>query len=169
MDTFVTLTVAEAEGFRDVPTFLGYCRECGSMGATWSCPPVTEGAEAVTAPWEYLTVVGRRVTPPTVEALHKVADELRERLLNVERAVGGRALAGDGRCRVCERCTRPEGLPCRHPERVRLSLEAVGYNVSALAERAGLSLEWKRPRYLCIVMGLLHNDKNAVEKMLHGE
>lgn len=59
-------------------------------------------------------------------------------------------------------CTRPEGLPCRHPDRVRPSLEACGFDIGrTTSELFGIELKWgaegKLPEYLTLVCGLFHD------------
>ena len=48
-----------------------------------------------------------------------------------------------GACTLCQECVgHRSGLPCRHPFEARPSMEAVGIDVVATAERAGLSLSF---------------------------
>ena len=46
---------------------------------------------------------------------------------------------GAGGCRLCERCGKQTGEPCRNPSRAIASLEAHGINVSELAKLAGMN------------------------------
>ncbi len=50
------------------------------------------------------------------------------------------AYAG-GDCVLCDVCVGVDGQPCRHPFEARPSMEAVGIDVLATAEAAGLSIE----------------------------
>jgi predicted metal-binding protein len=43
-----------------------------------------------------------------------------------------------GGCDLCTECTYSEGLPCRHPDKTLLSLEACGVDVYQTAKAAGL-------------------------------
>ena len=59
-------------------------------------------------------------------------------------------------------CTKKEGHSCRHPEKLRYSIEALGGNVGKTADKLlGLSLEWvedgKLPAHFVLVGGLLKN------------
>jgi predicted metal-binding protein len=45
---------------------------------------------------------------------------------------------GAGGCFLCERCTYPEGKPCRFPEKAFPSLEACGIDVVRLSRDAGV-------------------------------
>ena len=53
-----------------------------------------------------------------------------------------------GTCLLCppEHCTRRENLPCRHPESIRPSLEALGFDVARTTSGLfGIDLQWGRP------------------------
>ena len=65
-----------------------------------------------------------------------------------------------GGCHLCERCTRPEGRPCRYPEGIGYTLESLGCDVSTAAEQLlGWPLLWSRkgclPEYMALVCGVL--------------
>ncbi len=60
-------------------------------------------------------------------------------------------------------CTRNCGTPCRHPEKVRPSLEAFGFDIAkTLSELFNIELLWgkdgKLPEYLVLVSGFFHNE-----------
>lgn len=58
-----------------------------------------------------------------------------------------------GGCKLCKQCT-PPGEPCRHPYKARPSPEGLGIDITALARRAGVPLEWP-PREKIHFVGLL--------------
>ena len=81
-------------------------------------------------------------------------------LLDMERKYGGRSFAYIGKCLHCSdnECTRNCGTPCRHPEKVRPSLEAFGFDIAkTLSELFNIKLLWgkdgKLPEYLVLVSG----------------
>jgi len=45
---------------------------------------------------------------------------------------------GAGGCRVCERCTKMDDLPCRFPLKAMASLEAYGIDVTALSKASDM-------------------------------
>jgi len=52
-----------------------------------------------------------------------------------------------GSCTLCDECVGiGSGLPCRHPFQARPSMEAMGIDVMATVERAGLHLSFARDR-----------------------
>jgi len=64
--------------------------------------------------------------------------------LCLERGYRFAAGLGAGSCTLCDECVGPRsGLPCRHPFRARPSMEAVGVDVVATAEKAGLHLSFE--------------------------
>ena len=74
-----------------------------------------------------------------------------------------------GSCLYCPEgtCTRPEAKPCRHPELVRPSLEACGFDIArTTSELFGIELKWgtdgSLPEYLTLVCGFFHNAENII-------
>ena len=129
--------------FRDAERVGGYCRECGNYGRSWGCPPFGFDMEEYVTRYGTALLVATRITPeepglPVSEAGRLILPErqrLERRLLEMERQYGGRSFAYVGTCIHCPEgsCTRPEGRPCRHPELVRPSLEACGFDVARTA------------------------------------
>lgn len=151
--------------FRDVPRFEELCKACPVYGTTWACPPLPPEVGAIPNGSSRVLLRAVRVTPsvphqPASEAEAYFAAariRLQKELLALEQATGGRAFTGIGGCRICEEgCTRPEGKPCRHPDRLRPSLEALGFDIErTLGELLGVRLLWPAggtlPEYLVAV------------------
>ncbi len=158
--------------FRDAATFEACCRECPTYGKRWGCPPFDHDPLDDLMPFERVLIVGAKVTPADAklpmdrvfEVIHPCMENINRRLLELEREVGGLALGFAGKCPHCggSPCARREGKPCRHPELVRPSLEAYGFNVSKTAsDLLGIDMVWSNdgtvPRYLTLVCGLFYN------------
>lgn len=161
--------------YRDVERIHGYCLECPVYGKTWSCPPFDFDPAIVCDGFNTVTVTGTtiefdeqtRAACSTAEqsadtgreALNVVMKELLPRLYEQERLHPG-SRCFTFRCVLCPQgCTRPQGLPCRHPERLRHSLEAVGFDVEAITrDLLGIDLEWSTdgslPKHLTLVTAL---------------
>ncbi len=60
---------------------------------------------------------------------------------------------GVGGCKLCEKCT-PRGEPCRRPFKARPSPEGFGIDITELARKAGVSVEWPPKDYVNF-MGLV--------------
>lgn len=152
------------ERYRDAERFMRMCRACPAFGTSWVCPPLGPGCEELLQGRERVLVRAVKITParkglpqslgPRLMAAERPG--LERTLLELERSTGGRALIGIGPCTLCAGgCARPLGQPCRRPDRVRPSLEAMGFDVGrTLADLAATPLLWGRdgllPDYLVI-------------------
>ena len=169
--------------YRDVPKFLTYCRECSSYGHVWSCPPFEGDVEAMTQGFKQATIWGTNIEFDETTRSRCTSDEQRRNISReaIEEAwrtllpfiysqeeahPGSRAFPG--RCRLGQPapCSRIEGKPCRQPERMRSSLEAVGFDVSATARDVlGIELLWstdgRLPERITLVTALFSHDTFA--------
>lgn len=177
-DTVATLPAADyIARFRDAERIGGYCRSCPNYGQSWGCPPFAFDVGEYLSGYAWALIVATKIVPakagiPLSEAKRLILPErqrLEGRLLGMERQYGGRSFAYVGTCLYCPEgsCTRPEGRPCRHPELVRPSLEACGFDIGkTTSELFGTGLKWgtdgKLPEYLTLVCGFFHNAKEAV-------
>lgn len=143
-----------AEMFRDFGRVRGYCHGCGRYGKCWACPPYDFAEDEYLGQFTTISLLATKITPSEGVAL---TPETAERILNRERQRLDRMLLGmegnaraffAGTCILCppEKCTRREGLPCRHPESIRPSLEALGFDIARTAsELFGIPLQWGSP------------------------
>lgn len=158
--------------------FQDACRACPDYGSVWSCPPGVPDAKQAFAPFQTVHIIGVRVdyAPEALAAAR--APELTERLcqagygavkklllstmLELERAVPGSWSVAAGRCEQCGRCTRPDGLPCRKPERMRCSFSAFGFDLGRIAaELLDMELLWAErglPKYHVAIGAFLRRD-----------
>lgn len=158
--------------FRDVATFEECCRQCPNYGNRWGCPPFDHDTLQDLLPYEKVMIIGVKLTPHyTKMPMDQIYDLMRPELnrvnthlLELEKQVGGLAFGFVGKCPHCNGvpCARKKGEPCRHPDIVRPSLEAYGFNVSETASQLlGIDMVWSRdkniPRYLTLVCGLFFN------------
>ena len=147
--------------YRDVERIRGYCLQCPGYGKSWGCPPFDFDPATVTEGFKTVTVMGTVIEfDEATRAACKTSDEaiavgrgameevwqlLLPRLYEMERQTPG-SRCFTFRCSLCpEGCTRPEGKPCRHPDRLRYSLEAVGFDIEAMTrDLLDINLEWSR-------------------------
>lgn len=157
------------ERFHDRRRFEELCRQCPCYGARWCCPPLTDCAHTDLHRYTRADLMLLKVTPlqpgaPLEQARDIIRREriaLERTLLERERALGGLAVGLTGDCPYCGPdavCARTAGEPCRHPELVRPSLEALGFDVARTAEELfGTPILWSRdatlPPYLTLVCG----------------
>ncbi len=164
-------------GFRDEPRFLELCKRCSNYGNSWGCPPFDFNTEDLIRRYKHAHLMAAKITPcekdiPVADAQGFILPErikIERELLEMEQKYGGRAFAYIGNCLHCpdEECTRKCGGTCRHPEKVRPSLEAFGFDISkTLSELFGIELLWGKegllPEYLVLVSGFFHNSKELI-------
>ena len=173
----------------DVPTYLRdyvapeefqeYCKECDGYNQNWSCP---EFGYDVLDYWNkanYLHIFGYRLwfdreetekerSPEELQALMKrILDkeklEMADILYDYEEWYPGSISLSAGSCHLCMECERIYDRPCRYPDRMRYSMEALGANVGKTCSKLlGLDLLWteenKLPVYFVLIGGLLSKE-----------
>lgn len=159
--------------FRDVPTFEACCKQCPNYGNRWGCPPFDHDTLQDLLPYEKVKIIGVKITPhdeklPLSQAQSLMRPEIErvnKRLLEMEREKGGLAFGFVGDCPYCNGapCARLHGEPCRHPQVVRPSLEAFGFDIGKTTrELLGIEIQWSRdkrmPKFLTLVCGLFYNE-----------
>lgn len=173
----VTLPMAEyIRNCRDAERVQGYCRSCRNYGRHWGCPPYDRDIAAELAQYDIATLVCLKITfadkQLTLEEAFRLLQPERlrlEELVRSRESGGGRAFGLAGMCPYCkESCARVAGLPCRHPELVRSSLEAYGFDVVRTAELLfNLPIRWssdgKVPEYLTFVVGYFDTPLDSYE------
>ena len=143
----------------------------------WACPPYDLDDEEYAAGYEYITLVATKIAAVRTgiavsanesrdadsEMLRRQRLRLDGRLLELERTCNGRAFFA-GTCNLCPpaECTRGAKLPCRHPDLIRPSLEACGFDVGVTVEKLfGMELKWgtkeSAPEYYILVSALAHD------------
>ena len=164
--------------YRDVERIAALCAQCPSHGKSWTCPPFAFDPVTVSDGFKVVTLMGTTIEfdeatcaacrgakakshQVATAAMQDVWSKLLPELMERERLTpGGRCFTF--RCRLCpEGCTRPEGKPCRHPDLMRYSLEAVGFDVSAMShDLLGIDLEWSSdgslPKHITIITALMY-------------
>ena len=125
--------------FRDAKRFLECCRACRNYNRSWGCPPFGYDVGAYLSQYTSALIIATKITP---------AEQ------HVPMSEAGRLI-------------RPEAKPCRHPELVRPSLEACGFDIArTTSELFGIELKWGSdglmPEYLTLVCGFFHNAENII-------
>lgn len=165
--------------FRDEERFMELCKMCPNFGNSWGCPPFDFDTEDFLLQYRHAHLMAARITPfdediPVESTQTFILPErirIEKRLLEMERETGGRAFAYIGKCLHCPEsgCTRNCGMPCRHPDKVRPSLEAFGFDIErTLSELFNIKLLWGKdgvlPEYLVLVSAIFHNQPKIVER-----
>ena len=151
----------------DVGKFLPYCQACPNYGKRWSCPPFQFDPMDLWRGYKALVLVALVLIPaagtdPAVfqESVRLEKNKLLEDLLALEETFPGSLALAAGSCDLCRFCARETGQPCRRPNQLRCSMEALGGDVAGIAEEyLGRALQWSRagdlPDALTLVGGLL--------------
>ena len=162
----------------DVEKFVKFCRECHNHNRLWSCPEFSFDANAYWSRYRALRLIGIRIRMPeeltqrsfTKEERGRIIEntlwvekqKLTEDLLALEKEYPGSVSLSAGSCQICpkDHCARIEGKPCRHPERLRYSIEALGGDVGlTVTKYLGLELKWiegdRIPPWFILAGGLL--------------
>ena len=157
--------------FRNADYFIKLCQQCGNYGRRYGCPPFDEDPLSALEMYDRVRLLGVKITPDNKnlpleaagELMEPVIIKLNEELLESERVLKGRSYGFVGHCPYCggAPCARIAGEPCRHPDKVRPSLEAIGFDISKTAEDLlGLEIKWSQdgriPEYLTLVCGIFY-------------
>lgn len=166
------------ERFRDEERFIELCKMCPNFGNSWGCPPFDFDTDDFLRRYKHARLMAVKLTLsdndiPVEDTQKLILPErikIEHKLLEMERKYGGRAFAYIGKCLHCNDgiCTRRCDKPCLHPEKVRPSLEAFGFDIEkTLKELFGIELLWgkdgKLPEYLVLVSGFFHNNVVTAE------
>ncbi len=170
--------------YRDVDKFIEFCKKCNNYKRVWSCPPF--GADICRKVndlerYSITTVIGVKINldetlqhkPTTIEErnsliqeiLHGVRMRVDAALLPLEQVIQPSRLYYAGSCRLCmpEACNRAQNEACRYPDKMRSTLEAVGFDMGLTTSNLlGIEMKWcddlRLPPYFTLVYGLLSND-----------
>ena len=167
----------------DVPRFLGCCQDCPNFGRYWSCPPFAFDSMGLWTRYGAIRLYARKLTFQKArlfpgerrtferEELPKVKGDMARELLAMEAENPGSLALFPGRCEWCAACARGEGQPCRMPDRMRYSIEALGGDCGGALERYfGESLQWARgdrlPERIILLGGLLLPKEDQTRRRL---
>ena len=166
--TAETTASAFVDGFVRVEKFLPFCRQCSNYNTRWTCPPFDFDPMTVWHAYTKLRLYARilRADFPgqpldaALEALKQEKLLYREKLQQWEQETPGSQMLLAGTCTECAVCERTQGRPCRKPELLRYSIEALGGDVEGcLAHYFHMPMLWgrdgKAPDYFVLVGGLL--------------
>ena len=166
----------------NVEEFLECCKACHNYEHVWSCPPFDFSPEEYWKRYDKLYLRARKILfseemlkrDYTSEELEEITrqvmgrekEKLGELLFSMERENPGSISLWAGRCRQCGQtgCSRETGEACKHPDKLRYSIEALGGNVGlTITKYLGQQLIWmeegKLPEYFMLVGGLLVKDR----------
>ncbi|MBN2100184.1 MAG: DUF2284 domain-containing protein [Dehalococcoidia bacterium] len=146
-----------------------YCIEnrCGRYDANHMCPPRVGSLCEVRTRLQGFSqcVLLQRSAQMDVandrEGVIRTKLEFHHLVLRLERRLRRRGMTQlwgliGGDCELCRTCRAVEGKPCRHEDKARTSLEALGVDVVALLEKLGLDGRFRPDRITwtgCLLFG----------------
>lgn len=161
--------------YQDKEKFMAYCRECPRYDTVWSCPPLDIDSEVYLSRFAWINVVGAKINLERhvieeADTADKIKDlgwqivsevklRMEEKLRKLERELPGSISLSSGGCNLCRECSRKAGQPCRLPDKMRYSLDAFGFDLSAITQdMLGIEIQWCRdrlPDYFTLVHGIM--------------
>lgn len=160
----------------DIPRFAQCCQACPNHEKLWCCPPFVFSPDQLWREYNTLLLQCRVIPVPqelqaqvlSQQAINETSRSLLrpqkqamlQEMLTLEQQFPGSMALDAGSCDRCAVCTRPDGLPCRHPESLRYSVEALGGDVcKALKLYFDKEILWgmdgHMPAYYVLLGGLL--------------
>lgn len=149
--------------------------KCPNYGHSHACPPIAPYLEDIVVKFKtyYLIffkfdleqyVKHKKVKNPNkskekiINSFYRkslMRDYLEQEILefidNFQEEYEERLILWDGFCRLCYKenrtCTYDDNEPCRYPNDIRYSMEAVGINVDKTVKNLNINLEWPPIRY----------------------
>lgn len=175
--TEATIEVAEyMRHYRDAARVQGYCKQCPNYNHVWGCPPFDFDEEAYLSGYATARIFASQIEfdaemlerdysaeerkAVMTRAIDAAWDIELPRLYALEAATPG-SLIFTGRCRLCRpaECARASGKPCRHPDRLRHSLESLGFDLEKTSrDLLGIPLQWasghRLPPYITLITAI---------------
>ncbi|SDP77052.1 Predicted metal-binding protein [Selenomonas ruminantium] len=161
--------------YQDREKYLAYCRECPKYNNVWSCPPLQIDADAYLSKYAWVNVVGAKIildhkviekadTPEKIKTVgwtivSEVKLMLEEEMRKLESQLPGSVSLSSGGCSLCGECTRKTGKTCRQVDKMRYSMDAFGFDLSAITkDMLGIEIMWckdRLPDYFTLIHGIL--------------
>lgn len=168
--------------------FKGLCESgCRNYNQKYSCPPFSPSFESLASNHEGLFVLMFRCRLDQISSAgynkvriaNAVMKSRIDRLMRELESKFKTTFLSTGSCRLCRPCKCKSNQPCRHPDKRRYSLEAVGIDCNHLSESLfNIPLQWFRdkraPEYTCVLCGLFSDKEDAreiekeIKRMLSG-
>lgn len=153
--------------------FAEMCKKCKNYNKKYSCPPKSPDFDDICKK-EGLFIILFRIDLSgisskeynKVQLANSVLKSRIDKLMRMLEANFDSKYLGSGSCKLCKPCQLEKNLPCKHPEKMRFSLEATGIDCNILSENLfKFPLLWykdnKAPDYTCVLAGLPCNRSGA--------
>ena len=165
--------------YQDREKYMAYCRECPRYNTVWSCPPLYLDVDAYLGRFAWGNILCAKIIlsshviaeadmPEKIktmgwEILLSVKLDMDEKLRQLEKHIPGSVSLSSGGCNLCKVCSRKDGQPCRQPDKMRYSLDAFGFNLTAITkDMFDIDILWckeRLPDYFALIHGILTEDE----------
>lgn len=162
--------------------FTHLCKDgCRNFNRKYSCPPLSPEFNQIAKNFKYAHVFFYKVDlaeyPQTYNSIRMVNAVVKSKQRKLTNRISKKLtqegtphrILENGSCRLCKKCAYTSKEPCKHPDKMRYSLEATGVDVNELCLTCfGMSLQWykkgeKYPEYQGVVSAVLcESDKTIV-------
>lgn len=141
---------------------------CGNYNKNWTCPPaigpIQDSIEKFKKYAKFIVVyeVYQLADSFDWRGMTAGGKDFRDRLLKMKHQMDEHEdflVLGAGGCHLCEKCTYPEGKPCRNPEDAIISCEAYGMDVMSLMKKNDLKYN-NGPNTMTLIAGVLYQRSN---------
>lgn len=128
----------------------GYCKSCPNYNKLWSCPPHDFNAVSYLDSFDHVLLTGEKIVRNenflSKGSMNLYFQEVRrqmgDRLIELSKQYDTEVLIA-GNCYLCDDCPRTIGKSCRYENKMKYSLESIGFLVGDIAsELLGIELEW---------------------------
>ncbi len=139
---------------------------CPNYDRSWGCPPAAPYMEEGVSRYEHhlLIYVETALEGQDYQKANiRLKQEFEREMLATAKVLKEQSteimLLWSGHCNLCytrmeKICSYRSNQPCRFPEEIRYSMEAVGINVDATVKHVGIDLEWP-PKHKIFRFGLI--------------
>ena len=105
----------------------------------------------------------RKIKSVGWEILLSVKLDMEEKLRQLEKHIPGSVSLSSGGCNLCKLCSRKDGHPCRQPDKMRYSLDAFGFDLTAITkDMFDIDILWCKERlldYFTLIHGILTKEE----------
>ncbi len=146
------------------------CGNCPYFSKRWACPPFSGDSITPVSSKKFSNLFAIKISPTDkTQSAKNIIDEAREHFdpifYELEKSTPNSTLllAGSCVCPLSENCPKQKGQPCVRPDKMRLSLEALGYDVVKIAKDIfDIEILWQNeelPEYFTLVYCLCTDKK----------
>ncbi len=161
--------------YHDLEQIEGYCKVCPKYKKCWTCPPFDFCINDLMSKYKYIEIFAFKAIINTdlqysksekSELLTSIFKQARiisdEEVIDAEQKTSDSLAFYAGSCIICPSCLKNIGEPCAYPNKSRLSLESIGFDVSLITSKLfDTELKWgndeKLPEYLVLISAIMHN------------